>query len=178
LSISIETMIIKGGEAPSFFVMKKLEQKNCEHGRGIYTKERLKVGDEILLFKGPLVNFKDLPKPYTAENDYYLQIGENLFMGPSGDLDDYVNHSCEPNSGIKSDVDGIKLVAIVPIAAGHQITFDYSTTMQNFDWVMTCTCGSNTCRRKIKNFVELPKKIQTRYIKLRIVPSYILKNLN
>ena len=154
--------------------MKKLEQKNCEHGRGVFSKEYIEVGDEILKFNGPLVGINDLPKPYTAENDYYLQIGENLFIGPSGEIDDYVNHSCEPNSGIKFDMDGIKLVAITSITAGHQITFDYSTTMHNFDYEMNCACGSNKCRRRVKNFVELPREIQARYVKLGIVPGYIL----
>jgi SET domain-containing protein len=158
--------------------MKKLEQKNCEQGRGVYSKEHVRVGDEILKFNGPLVSIKDLTRPYTAENDYYLQIGENLFMGPSGGLDDYVNHSCEPNSGIKFDFDGIKLVAIALIAPGNQITFDYSTTMHNFDWEMNCACGSDTCRRRVKNFLELPAEIQARYVKLKIVPDYILKNLH
>jgi SET domain-containing protein len=154
--------------------MKKLEQKNCRHGRGVYSRERIEVGDEILKFNGSILGIEDLPKPYTAENDYYLQIGETLFIGPSGQIDDYVNHSCEPNSGIKFDVEGIKLVAIVPIAAGHQITFDYSTTMHNFDWEMNCDCGSNKCRQRVKNFIELPEETQAKYEKLGIVPDYIL----
>lgn len=159
-------------------MMKKLELKKCDHGRGVFSHEPIRAGDEILQFKGPLVTFKDLPTPYSAENDYYLQIGDDQFLGPSGELDDYVNHSCRPNSGIKFHIDGIKLVAIVPIDPDHQITFDYSTTMHNFDWNMNCACGSHECRRQVKNFVELPRTVQVRYIKLGIVPGYILNNLN
>ena len=162
------------GDCVPLFVMKKLELKNCTHGRGVFSKEPIKAGEEILQFEGPVVGIKDLPEPYTAETDYYLQIGENLFMGPSGKLDDYINHSCEPNCGIKFDVDAIKLVAIAPIDAGHQITFDYSTTMLNFDYEMKCACGSNKCRRRVKNFVELPAEIQAKYIELGIVPLYLL----
>jgi SET domain-containing protein len=158
--------------------MKKLERKDCTHGRGVFAKEPVKTGEEILQFEGPVVASNDLPEPYTAETDYYLQIGENLFMGPSGKLDDYVNHSCEPNCGIKIDGDAVKLVAIVPVGAGHQITFDYSTTMHNFDYEMKCACGSKTCRQRVKNFVELPAKIQAKYIKLGIVPLYLLHALD
>jgi hypothetical protein len=125
-----------------------------------------------------LLSIANLPKPYTAENDYYLQIGENLFIGPSGWLDDYVNHSCEPNSGVKFDIDDIKLVAIVPIATGQEITFDYSTTMHNFDWEMNCACGSKKCRQRVKNFEELHADIQAKYIKLGIIPDYILNSLD
>ena len=71
-------------------------------------------------------------------------------------------------------MDGIKLVAITSIAAGHQITFDYSTTMHNFDYEMNCACGSNKCRRRVENFIELPRETQARYVKLGIVPDYIL----
>jgi SET domain-containing protein len=158
--------------------MKKLDLKNCEHGSGVFAKEPIKVGDEILKFKGPVVGINDLPRPYTAENDYYLQIEEKRFMGPSGEIDDYVNHSCEPNSGIKFDIDGIKLVAIAPIAPGQQITFDYSTTMHNFDYEMNCRCSSNKCRRRVKNFIALPEETQAKYIKLGIIPDYILNILD
>ncbi|MBW2433300.1 MAG: SET domain-containing protein-lysine N-methyltransferase [Deltaproteobacteria bacterium] len=161
--------------SPPFFIMKKLELKNCTHGRGVFVKEPIEAGEEILQFEGPVMDSNDLPDPYTAETDYYLQIGENQFMGPSGKLDDYVNHSCEPNCGIKFDVDGIKLVAIVPIDAGYQITFDYSTTMHNFDYEMKCACGSNSCRQRVKNFVQLPAELQAKYIQLGIVPHYLLR---
>ena len=158
--------------------MKKLEKRKCDHGWGVFSKEAVKVGDEILKFIGPFVDITELPKPYTAENDYYLQIAEDLFMGPSGGIDDYVNHCCEPNSGIKFGLDGVKLVAIAPIAAGCQITFDYSTTMHNFDYEMKCACGSSKCRRRVKNFIELPEEIRTKYINLGIVPDYILNALD
>ena len=158
--------------------MKKLVLKNCEHGSGVFAEEPIKAGDEILKFRGPLVGINDLPRPYTAENDYYLQIGEDLFIGPSGEIDDYINHSCEPNSGIKFDIEGITLVAIKPIATGHQITFDYSTTMHNFDYEMNCRCSSNKCRQRVKNFIDLPEETQTKYIKLGIIPDYILDHFD
>ena len=41
----------------------------------------------------------------------------------------------------EANVDAIKLVAIATIDAGYQITFDYSTTMLNFDYEMKCACG-------------------------------------
>jgi hypothetical protein len=69
----------------------------------------------------------------------------------------------------------IKLVAVVSIPAGSEITFDYSTTMDNFRWKMDCTCSSINCRHKIKNFVELAPEIQGQYIQWGVVPDYILQ---
>lgn len=64
------------------------------------------------------------------------------------------------------------------MAAGHQITFDYSSTMHIFEWEMNCACGTNKCRRQVKNYVELPQEVQVRYIKLGIIAPYILNKLD
>lgn len=156
--------------------MKKLDLKDCKHGKGIFALEDINNGNEVLQFEGPIVDSGALPSPYSAENDYYLQIGDGIFLGPSGGIDDYVNHSCCPNTGVLFDSGDIKLVAISPIPAGSEITFDYSTTMDNFWWEMECYCGLANCRRKIKNFMDLAPEIQAKYIQLGVVPYYILKN--
>lgn len=61
--------------------------------------------------------------------------------------------------------------------AGEEITWDYSTTMDEDKWEMDCVCQSKNCRKRIKDFKYLPKEIQQKYIKLGIVPDYILENL-
>ena len=133
--------------------MKKLELKNCEHGKGVFSKENIKFGDAILQFKGPVVSINDLPKPYTAENDYYLQIGKNIFMGPSGEIDDYVNHSCEPNTTAKNYCD----IAIRNIKKDEEITGDYSEDLLPGE-EMQCNCGSERCRKIVKNSSKLLEK--------------------
>jgi hypothetical protein len=155
--------------------MKRLVLKNCKHGKGVFTAQTINIGNEVLKFGGSLVRSDELPNPYLAENDYYLQIGDGIFLGPSGDIDDYVNHSCCPNTGVLFDSGGIKLVALTSIPEGSEITFDYSTTMDNCRWEMDCGCLSRNCRHKIKNFVELASEIQDQYIQMGIVPDYILQ---
>lgn len=155
--------------------MKKLVLRNCKHGKGVFTTQAIHTGSEVLQFLGSVVGSDELPDPYSASNDYYLQIGDGIYLGPSGDIDDYVNHSCCPNTGVIFDSEGIKLVAVTSIPAGSEITFDYSTTMDNCRWEMNCGCLSRNCRHKIKNFVELASEIQAQYIQLGIVPDYILQ---
>ena len=157
--------------------MPKLELKNCVHGKGVFAKGKIDAGELILQFKGPLLHADKLPRPYSAEKDYYLQIGPEIFLGPSHDLDDYVNHSCDPNSGVIIYSGVICLIAIIPISPGREITFDYSTTMDNFWWEMSCACGSSKCRHKVQNFVDLAEEIKQRYVQLGIVPDYILQKL-
>ena len=75
----------------SFSVRKKLILNDCSYGKGVFAAEDINTGEEVLQFGGPFVEVEELPKPYTAKNDYYLQIGARTFLGPSGKLDDYVN---------------------------------------------------------------------------------------
>ena len=158
-------------------VRKNLFLKECCHGKGVFCAEDIDSGEEILQFGGQIVGFENLPQPYTSQNDYYLQIGECKFLGPSGNLDDYVNHSCVPNAGVIFGSGVIKLIAVVFIPVGSQITFDYSTTMDNFGWEMACACGSNKCRQKVQNFVDISEHIQAEYVNRGIVPNYIIKKL-
>ncbi len=161
----------------NFSVRKKLCLSDCLHGKGVFAAEDIHAEEEILQFGGPIIGLEELPKPYTAQDDYYLQIGANMFLGPSGKLDDYINHSCTANTVVIFDSGVIKLVAIIFIPAGNQITYDYSTTMDNFWWEMECACGSENCRRKVKNFLDLSEQLQSKYINMGIVPEYILKKL-
>ena len=100
---------------------KKLFLNDCLHGKGVFAAEDIQAHEEIVYFGGSVVGIEELPKPYTSDNDYHLQIGERTFLGPSGQLDDYINHSCEPNTGVIFDAGTIKLAAITFISAGSQI---------------------------------------------------------
>ena len=110
-----------------------------------------------------------MPAPLSPEQDHYLQIDEDLFLGPSGEADDLVNHSCEPNSGIMSCNGQLILIAISPIEAQAELFFDYSTTMSHAPCELDCTCGSRHCRGRVRDFADLPWTQQKYYLRLGIV---------
>ncbi|MEK7167689.1 MAG: SET domain-containing protein, partial [Patescibacteria group bacterium] len=70
-------------------------------GKAVFANKNFKRGEGIIEFKGPLIKRNELPEITTQEDDRYIQIGKDEYLGPSGDFDDFVNHSCDPNSGIK-----------------------------------------------------------------------------
>lgn len=152
-------------------------------GRGVITTTPIASGQKILNFGGPFLQRQELPRPYDRVADHYMQIGPNLYLGPSGEEDDYFNHSCDPNAGIKIDGSSVALFAIRDIHSGDEITFDYSTTMDEHgdrafgNWTMDCQCGSAICRRNIKDFSFLTPERQQFYIRLRVVPEYVLHSL-
>ncbi|MEK6807756.1 MAG: SET domain-containing protein-lysine N-methyltransferase [Nanoarchaeota archaeon] len=66
-----------------------------------------------------------------------------------------VNHSCNPNAGIKDDK---LLIAIKNIRKNEQILSDYSTTMDEDYFTMQCECDEPNCRKIVKDFKYLQQK--------------------
>lgn len=153
-------------------------KKSRNEGKGVFANKNFKKGDKIMDFKGKYFTYEQLPAPYNKVLDHYVQIGKNLLLGPSNDLDDYINHSCNPNSGLKIKNKKAWLIAIKNIKNDQEITWDYSTTMDEDDFTMKCDCKSKNCRKIIKDFKYLPRKIQAKYAKLKIVPKYNLLYLH
>lgn len=142
-------------------------------GLGVFTRDPIRASSVILEYGGAPVRGDELPSPYPTDSDRYLQIGPDLYLGPSGGLDDYVNHSCDPNSWLRIADGRVVQIALRDIAAGEELTFDYSTTMSGDDWTMACACGSPSCRGTVAEFAKLPAAVRKRYRDLRVVPSYV-----
>ncbi|MBI2655424.1 SET domain-containing protein-lysine N-methyltransferase [Candidatus Woesearchaeota archaeon] len=155
---------------------------NSKNGKGVFANKNFKRGDSILQFEGKILDDNDIEID-TYEDEYCIQIGKRAYLGPSGKLDDFVNHSCSPNCGIKKTKEKLLLVALRTIKKSEELAFDYSTwadystSMKGHLWKMHCNCGSKNCRRIIKDFRYLPAALKKKYIKSGIVPNYILENL-
>ena len=152
--------------------------KNNHLGKGVYSKVGFKKGEQIIEFSGELVQKKSIPKNIPCEKDYYMQIDLDFYLGPSGKADDYINHSCKPNSGLIFTDKEIYLIAIKDIKKNEEITWDYSTTLLNNEWTMNCECNEMVCRKIINGFNQLDKQLQDFYISLNIVAPYIKNKLN
>jgi len=146
----------------------KLSIETGVHGRGVFAREKIAVEQKIIRFTGPILRYAD-----TTPQTYAVQIGPDKYLGASGGFDDCVNHSCDPNAGLIIDGNEADLIAIRDIAEGEEIFFDYSTTLDEDDFEMTCHCGSNRCRGRIRDGKYLPEDIWQRYLSLGIIPDYV-----
>lgn len=142
-------------------------------GKSVFAARTFKKGDVITQFRGNLFHKSEIPKKYKGEEDRYIQIGLEHFLGPSDDVDDLINHSCEPNSGLKFGNSGILLVALQNIEIGDEIVWDYSTTLFENSWKMKCDCRKETCRGIVQDFMLLNPDLQKRYYDLEVIPPYI-----
>lgn len=146
-------------------------------GKAVYAGQPFQKGQPIVLFRGPIVHRDLLPASLQKAQDRFLQIDKTYFMGPSGSVDDLINHSCDPNTGLQFTEQGPLLMALRPIAIGDELTWDYSTTIMDHGWSMVCQCGAHNCRGIIGEFQAIPKPVQRAYAELGILPSYILDSM-
>ncbi|MDA8389559.1 MAG: SET domain-containing protein [Gammaproteobacteria bacterium] len=126
-----------------------------QHGRGVFADCDIPAGAVLVVFKGPL-----LRREQVEPGSYHLQIGEDLYIGASGEADDYVNHSCEPNAGFRG---GLALCALRPIRAGEEIAWDYSCAIDEEDFPgFPCACGAASCRGVVRSFRHLDPATRAR----------------
>ncbi len=144
----------------------------CDVGLGVCARRPLAKGEKILEFGGPIIDFAETKRrgPWECMP---LQIAPDRYYDtqPPGI---FVNHSCAPNAGIQNDR---HLVALRDIAAGEEIRFDYSTTMEEQSFTMQCRCGAPGCRRVVADFSALPPEKQREYMREGIVMSFIARKL-
>jgi len=149
----------------------KLAIKNGTQGRGVFAEEPIPASSLIIRFSGPFLRYAE-----TTAATYALQIGPDLYIGASGSFDDYVNHSCDPNAGMRISGNTADLYAIRDIRAGEEIFFDYSTTLDEDDFTMSCLCGAPRCRGTIRDGKYLPDDVWRRYLGLGIIPEYVQRS--
>jgi hypothetical protein len=93
----------------------------------------------------------------TGNDSHATQVGPGRWARHGG-LGPKVNHSCDPNCGVRlNDGQAFDFVARQPIGAGQELTFDYA--MRNFTidhFPTVCLCGAARCRGSITGWKDLP----------------------
>lgn len=151
-----------------------LKIKAAKHGigDGVFTTIKIPADVPILEFTGNLYTEDSLPDP---NHQAILQIGPNLFYGPSGDVDDYINHSCNPNCMLHIVGNRAILYSLYVIPADTELTFDYSTSSTDSleKWSMNCLCGSPNCRKVISGYHLLDDSTKQNLKNKGMVPLFI-----
>lgn len=142
-------------------------------GKAVYAAQGFAEGDEIIRFTGRRFRADRVPSLMRGASDRFVQVTPEYYMGPSGRIDDLINHSCTPNAGLRFTAGGVFLVAIRAIAPGEEIAWDYSTTLKESNWHMICQCRSPECRRVIGNFETLAPERQEWFRARNLVAPYL-----
>ncbi len=142
-------------------------------GKAVFAARAFDEGQALLEFTGRRFRAAQVPSLMRGGSDRYVQVTPEHYMGPSGRMDDLVNHSCDPNAGLRFTDEGVYLVAIRNIAPGEEVTWDYSTTLAESNWHMICQCRAANCRRVIGNFSTIDPERQQFYRARNLVAPYL-----
>ncbi len=125
-------------------------------GEGIFATKAFKAGDTVMIGK--------IEKVLDKNDSHASQVDENKFVRHAG-LISKVNHSCNPNCGIKVNQTGAHdFVAMRDINVDEEISFDYAMRNYSIDhFLMSCECGSENCRSKITGYKDLPEQRKKDY---------------
>lgn len=155
--------------------MEIIEVRESRNGFGIFTKKFFIPNEDIFEVKGTFITCEEDDQLDEKTRNNSFRFDENRFLSPSGEIGDYLNHSCEPNAKVMKNGNKLLVAAAKEILAGEEVLIDYSTILASDDiWEMDCNCGSKYCRGKIKSFDTLPEQLRNEYVSLNIVPDYIL----
>lgn len=134
-------------------------------GLGVFARRSYKENEMILTFGGD-----EVPSAKISDFTHFMQISPKSYLGPSGQLDDYINHNCDPNSAVFFQEDTLVLKAMRDIKTEEQLSIDYSTIIFNEPTIFECACHSKDCRKVVGHFYSLSSRIQRAYLKKGIVP--------
>ena len=118
-------------------------RKSSIHSLGLFAVRDFRAGEivlrwnlSLLIPKDELILFPEDERKYTHPFD----ADRILIVQPP---ERYVNHSCDNNTEVRDFCD----VAIKNIAAGEEITSDYSADESGSKF--NCTCGAENCRGRV-----------------------------
>ena len=113
-------------------------------GRGLVATGFVAKGELLVAFGGTVLHAAQLEALDNEERLAVVQVDEDLYLwSPSPGPGDWINHSCEPNAGLRGQ---IVLIALRDIQPGEEVCYDYAMSDGSDYDEFECHCGSSLCR--------------------------------
>jgi len=143
------------------------------YGRAYFAKRDFKKGEVVMMGFGKII---DHQTPHIS-----VQIDVNKHYLPKSGTGRYWNHSCNPNTYMKTRKDGFpNLIALRSIKQGEEITYSY--WMSEFEWTkwaderkIKCRCGQKNCKGRILSFSQLTRREKDYLKKHKYCADYLYK---
>ena len=148
------------------YISSKIEKRSSGIGSGLYATQTIRKGEIIIDYNGGpgrIIGIAEADELYNKGYDYMIQVDDDKFFAATSNEEvedtDYLNHSCNPNCGIRGS---ITIVAMRDIEEGEEITIDYAMA-ESSDYEMKCDCKSVLCRKAITGNDYKIEALQERY---------------
>ena len=150
----------------------KCEIRETEkYGRGVFAKEPIRKGEIVCIAGGYILTVEDEDWFDGEMADKPIEIECGFYIGPCTDADIpltqqvLINHSCDPNTGIKGQ---ILYVAMKNINSDSEITYDYAmicsgNPKSKLVFEFPCHSGAKKCRGKLTEEDWKQPGLQRRY---------------
>lgn len=145
------------------FLSDKLEKRSSLiSGIGIFAREFISKNEIVAIKIGNICHIKNID--LCKYHDYSLQIEDNFILCSfdEKEIDKhaiYINHSCDPNVGIKGQ---ITFVAMRDIEIDEELCIDYAMIWSE-PYAMNCVCKTQFCRNIITGDDWKLSELQNRY---------------
>ena len=133
-------------------------------GQGLFALRRIRKGEIVAIKGGHVYDARTLTRVKARVAVSYIQIADGFFIGARTAAEVrrnklYINHSCQPNLGIRGQ---IMYVALRDIAAGEELTYDWAME-ENARIRTRCRCGAHRCRGVLTGRDWTIPRLQRRY---------------
>ena len=141
------------------------------YGFSCFARKNFIVGGNVIKGFGKIIDHQT--------GHYSIQMGAKKHFLPTKWTGRYLNHSCQPNTFIKTRPDGFPdLIALRTISKGEEITYSY--WMTEYEWTkgvaentLKCRCHTSHCIGQIKSFSQLSAKERNKFIKSNFISKYL-----
>jgi len=130
------------------------------HGRGVFAARDMAEGERIIEYTGERISHAQAdarcPDDEAAKkhHTFLFAVSDRVVIDAAKGGSDarYVNHSCDPNCEISIARGRVFIDAMVDIAAGEELFYDYwyetdeSYSMADLRRIYPCRCGASACR--------------------------------
>lgn len=148
----------------SYLSPKTKVKKSKIKGSGLFAMRPIKKRELVGIKGGHIINWETLNKHKRLIDDSYLQIDDDFILAPleKSEVNKvmmFLNHSCNPNVGVRGE---ITFIAMCDIKPREELTVDYAM-IDDDDFKMECNCGTKKCREVVTGRDWKRKDLQKKY---------------
>ncbi len=141
---------IAGPPAPlNTWATRRVRLRDLGEGKGVFVIAPIRRGEVIIRY-GHV--FTERPGRYS------VQLGAQRHHAGTGEIGDFVNHSCDPTC--RFDAEELSFRALRDLAPGDHVTYNYLTTERSLTEPFVCLCGAKGCFGQIRGFAALTPEQQ------------------
>ena len=137
------------------------------HAAGCYTTTPIRKGARVVEYTGPRIPKEVADVEYeNSPTTYLFGVGDGSMVIDGHGTAMFINHSCDPNCETEEIEGRVWIMAIRPIKAGEELTYDYYLYDGDEDEAR-CNCGSANCRGSMYSPEEIGRRARAAGKKVR-----------